>query len=195
MRVPSKPIRTDAFASVSRIIEAARRLFAANEGSTTLARIAREAGVGVATLYRHFPNREALALAVYERILTTEIQPLLGELDQSDTPRTVLLEVAERLADITRAERGLADSIGNLPRVTADFLGRSDETFGPAIARAQAAGNLRPDIEPRDVPYLVAMTITALGAIDLDKPSRRRYLSLLLDALNPAQATPLPPLR
>ncbi|MGV9664347.1 TetR/AcrR family transcriptional regulator [Nocardia niigatensis] len=190
----TKPLRTDAFTSISRIIDAARRLFATEGGSTTLAHIAREAGVGVATLYRHFPNREALARAVYERILTTEIQPVLAEFDAEGRPREALLDVAEHVADIMHRERGLVTSVGNLTEVTAEFLAQSGEIFGAAVARAQAAGNLRPDIEPQDVPYLVSMIITALGAVELEKPARRRYLSLLLDALNPAQATPLPPL-
>ncbi|MGW5113609.1 TetR/AcrR family transcriptional regulator [Nocardia sp. NPDC004123] len=190
----TKPLRTDAFASISRIIDAARRLFATEGGSATLAHIAREAGVGVATLYRHFPNREALARAVYERILTTEIQPVLAELDAEGRPREALLDVAEHVADIMHRERGLVTSVGNLTEVTAEFLAQSEEIFGAAVARAQAAGNLRPDIEPQDVPYLVSMIITALGAVELEKPARRRYLSFLLDALNPAQATPLPPL-
>lgn len=190
----TKPLRADAFTSISRIIEAARRLFAAEGASATLARIAREAGVGVATLYRHFPNREALARAVYERILTTEIQPLLDEFDKNRPPRSVLLDLAERVADIIQGERGLVAAVGNLTEVTAEFLAQSEEIFGPAVARAQAAGNLRPDIEARDVPYLFAMITTALGAVDLDQPARRRYLSFLLDALNPAKATPLPPM-
>ncbi|MFE3002973.1 TetR/AcrR family transcriptional regulator [Nocardia sp. NPDC059246] len=190
----AKPLRADAFASISRIIDAARRLFATEGGSATLAHIAREAGVGVATLYRHFPNREALARAVYERILTAEVLPMLAELDGDALPRSVLLEVAERVADIVQNERGLADSVGNLTEVTADFLASSDETFGPAVARAQAAGNLRPDIEPRDVPYVFAMVITALSAVELSRIARRRYLSFLLDALNPGQASPLPPM-
>ncbi|MGW4124661.1 TetR/AcrR family transcriptional regulator [Nocardia sp. NPDC004711] len=190
----TKPLRTDAFASISRIIDAARRLFATEGGSATLAHIAREAGVGVATLYRHFPNREALARAVYERILTTEVLPMLAELDKGGLPRSVLLDVAERVADIIQSERALATSVGNLTEVTADFLAQSDEIFGPAVERAQAAGNLRPDLEPRDVPYVFAMVITALGAVELEKAARRRYLSFLLDALNPAQATLLPPM-
>ncbi|MFE6922062.1 TetR/AcrR family transcriptional regulator [Nocardia sp. NPDC057663] len=190
----SKPLRADAFTSIARIIDAARRLFAAEGGSATLAHIAREAGVGIATLYRHFPNREALARAVYERILTTEVLPLLAELDTDGRPRSELLDVVERIADIMQNERELATSVGNLTEVTAKFLAQSEEIFGPVVARAQAAGNLRPDLEPRDVPYVFAMMITAFGAVDLEHRARRRYLSFLLDALNPAQATPLPPL-
>lgn len=84
--------------------------------------------------------------------------------------------------------------MGNLTEVTADFLARSGEIFGPAVARAQASGSLRPDREPPDVPYVFAMVITVLGTVELEKAARRRYLSFLLDALNPAQATLLPPM-
>ncbi|MFE2996898.1 hypothetical protein ACFXG4_18015 [Nocardia sp. NPDC059246] len=50
------------------------------------------------------------------------------------------------------------------------------------------------DIEPRDVPYVFAMVITALSAVELNRTARRRYLSFMLDALNPTQATALPPM-
>ena len=62
--VNQKVQRTDAYANVSRIVAAARSLFSAEGASATLAQVARRAGVGTATLYRHFPNRQALALAV-----------------------------------------------------------------------------------------------------------------------------------
>lgn len=185
-------IRSDAISSVSRIISAAKRAFAVGDGSRSLTGIAKDAGVGVATLYRHFPSRQALAHAVYEDIFATEIEPLLAAFGESTTPRSVLLDIAERLADVALEEHGMVSSMGNMAEVTTEFLSRSTATLTPAVARAQAAGNLRADLEPGDIPNLLAMVTIGLGAVSRDKSTRRRYLSLMLDALNPAQATPLP---
>jgi len=185
-------LRSDAFSSVSRIIDAARRVFASGDGSGTLNRIADEAGVGIATLYRHFPNRQALARAVYERIFAMEIEPLFIEFEKSNAPRAVLLDVAEHLVTVVQNEKGLVSSIGNLTEVTTVLLRRSSEPLGAIVGRAQAAGNIRPDIDASDIPNILAMVITGLGVLGSDKTTRRRYLSLLLDALNPAQATLLP---
>lgn len=185
-------LRADAFSSVSRIVESARHIFSSGDGSETLSRIAQDAGVGIATLYRHFPNRGALARAVYGRILTAEVEPLFATFEKSSSPRKVLLDVAERLTEVLHNETWLAPSIGNLAEVTTEFLRRGSAMFEPAVIRAQQAGSLRSDIDAADIPNILAMISTGLGVIRADKAVRRRYLSLLLDALNPPQAVPLP---
>lgn len=184
----SGSMRADAFSSVSRILEAARAVFAAGEGAGTLEKIAHEAGVGIATLYRHFPNRQVLARAVYERVFTAEIEPLLARLEATSAPRDVLLEVAERIAEVVRRERGLVASIGNLAEVTAHLLARHADSFAQAVTRAQTAGNLRSDVAADDVPDLVAMFAAGTAVLDADAGTRRRYLGVLLDGLNPARA-------
>lgn len=188
----SMPLRADAFASISRILEAAGRVF--TSGGGTLTRIAAEAGVGIATLYRHFPNRQVLALAVYDRMLTTEVEPLLQKLGSGDVPRPVLLDLAERLADVASRNPGLVAELGSLAGPTTDFLRRNGAKLAPAVRRAQAVGNLRTDLSAADVPVILAMAATGLGGLGANGTARRRYLSLLLDALNPARTMPLPPI-
>lgn len=147
--------------------------------------------MGVATLYRHFPNRESLAAAVMERVFAEDLHPLLEEFCDSDATREELLSVAERLVEVLEGERGVVESMGNLPEVTIDYLMRN-AGLRDAIAQAQAAGNLRPDLEPDDVPVLLAMVTTLPVILDAAPDARRRYLSLLLDGLNPARAVALP---
>lgn len=183
-------LRTDALSSIGRILEAARHALE-RPGSVTLNLIAREAGVGIATLYRHFPNRELLAMAVMERVFAEEVRPLLKEFCASDASREDLLSVAERLVAILERERGVVESAGNVAAVTGEYLA-GDHELRDTIARAQAAGNLRPDLEPDDVPALLAMVTTLPGLLDAEPDARRRYLSLLLDGLNPARAVGLP---
>jgi AcrR family transcriptional regulator len=193
MAVSPRALRSDALSSVARILEAARRVFASGDGSGTLDKIAREAGVGIATLYRHFPSRQRLADAVYEHIYTEEIEPLLARLgdsgDSGDAPRLVMLDVAERLAEVIQRERGLVASMGDMTEATSRMLGRSMELLEPVLRRAQEAGTIRADIEPADIPNILAMLVAALGVLNADQPTRRRYLAILLDAFNP----PRPP--
>lgn len=187
----AQSIRVDAAASVSRIIQAASKVFSAGDGSGTLDRIAKEAGVGIATLYRHFPNRESLARAVYDQIFVREVQPLFEEFQRTDAPRGVLLDLAERLLDVLDRERGMTLSLGNVAEATRELLSRNAEVISHAVARAKQSGNLRPDIESSDIPNLMAMVAAGFESISAG-PARRRYLSLVLDSLNPAQAQPLP---
>ena len=190
--VNQKEQRTDAYANVSRIVAAARSLFSAEGASATLAQVACRAGVGTATLYRHFPNRQALALAVCEASFDTDIEPLLAKFQDSDTARAELLDVAEGLIAALHRQWGLLSSLDNLTEIITRLLSRSDDSFATMIKRAQAAGQLRRDITARDIPPILAMLVTALTAVDLDRTAQRRYLSLLLDGLNPEHATPLP---
>ncbi|CAN5419749.1 TetR/AcrR family transcriptional regulator [Microbacterium sp.] len=187
----AQSIRADAAASVSRIMEAARRVFSVGDGSGTLDRIAKEAGVGIATLYRHFPNRESLARAVYDQIFVREVQPLFDEFERTDAPRGVLLDLAERLLAVLDRERGLTLSLGNVAEATRELMSRNTEVISRAVERAQLSGNLRPDIDSSDIPNLMTMVAAGFGSIS-SGPARRRYLSLLLDSLSPAQAQPLP---
>ncbi|MCW5950914.1 MAG: TetR/AcrR family transcriptional regulator [Propionibacteriaceae bacterium] len=183
-------LRTDARTSIGRILDAARRLL--GDGTVTLHRIAEEAGVGVATLYRHFPSRQVLARAVLDRVFDEEIDPLLAEFASGEATHEDLLGVAERVVEVLRRERGVVQSVGNLQEVTAQFLARGGRLLD-TVTRAQRAGNLRPDLDADDLPVLLAMVLTGQGVVDADPTTRRRYLSLLLDGLNPSGAVPLPP--
>lgn len=187
-----RTLRADAFESITRILTAARTVFAADDGSGTLNRIAAEAGVGIATVYRHFPTREALAKAVYDDLFTTEVVPLISEFERSDAPREVLLDMAENLLTALGRQRGLVLSLGNMADVTAELFTRNLDTIAPAVIRAQHVGNLRPDLHATDIPNLLAMVISGLQGTNLDRRTRRRYLSLLLDGLNPTGAQQLP---
>ncbi|MEU4156407.1 TetR/AcrR family transcriptional regulator [Actinoplanes sp. NPDC026670] len=177
-------MRSDAFANVSRIVAAARQVFATGDGDS-LNHIAKVAGVGIATLYRHFPNRESLARAAYDDIFTTEVEPLIAEFARTDAPRDALLNVAERLYEIILREKGLVASLGNVTEETTALLAGCAETLTPLLRKAQEAGNVRADLDPEDLPYLIAMIVAALSAVAVDGDRRRRYLGFLLDALKP----------
>jgi AcrR family transcriptional regulator len=189
---PAKRRRADAFANVNRIVEAAKDVFSARGDSATLTDVAARAGVGNATLYRHFPNRQALAAAVYEDIFTTEVQPVITALVENEAPRESFLDVIERLTDVMVQQRPLLSSLDHLAELTVKLFHRNRELVEAVVSRGQAKGELRSDITADDVANFVAMITTATVALNQPAALRRRYLSLMADALNPAGAQPLP---
>ncbi|AQA06400.1 TetR family transcriptional regulator [Mycobacterium sp. MS1601] len=189
---PAKRRRADAFANVNRIVEAAKDVFSAHGDSATLTDVAARAGVGNATLYRHFPNRQALAAAVYEDIFLTEVQPVITALVESDAPRESFLDVIERLTDVMVQQRPLLSSLDQLSELTVTLFRRNQDLVEAVVERGQQKGELRLDITADDVTNFVAMVTTATVALNQPAELRRRYLSLMADALNPAGAQPLP---
>lgn len=178
-RIPDR--RTDAFASIQRILDAARRVLNTDQAAATLSRVAKEAGVGVATLYRHFPNRRALALAVYEHALETEIDPLLR--GGSDDTRSLMRTVVLHLSDVICANRVLLRDVDNLAEATTRFVMARSALLAPIVARAYDDHVLRRDVTVADLGALVAILATGLGLLDLDDDARRRYLDIMLAGL------------
>lgn len=180
-----KTMRTDAVASIGRILEAAWHVFGTDAGTGTLEKIAHEAGVGIATLYRHFPSRQVLARAVYERLFVTEIEPLLRRAEAGDGRHEELLDVAMGIVQVGRRERGVVTSIGDLTAATTELLADHLHQFDALVGRGKAAGNLRADLEGKDVAHVLAMFATGAVALSVDALALRRYLGMLLDGLQP----------
>lgn len=185
--------RSDASANVTKIVAAAREVFAEYGDAATLTQVAARAGVGNATLYRHFPNRQALAAAVYEDIFLSDVEPVVRSLVDESAPRESFLDVIDGMVDVMFAQRSLLPSLDHLTELTARLFAGNRELLEGLIAQGQASGELRPDLTTDDVPTFVAMVTTASVALNQPKAVRRRYLSLMFDALNPSGAQPLPP--
>ncbi|MCF6735931.1 MULTISPECIES: TetR/AcrR family transcriptional regulator [Blastococcus] len=188
-----KTRRRDATSNTERLITAARSVFARN-GQASLEEIAAEAGLGIATLYRHFPNRELLTRAVYRSIFDTELVPLLTESCAQSTPRATFMAIADRLLDLVDRERGLIASSANFAVLTDELLRDFVDPFAILLRRAQHAGEIRADLQPHDIPRIFSMLLVGLSTPRATPAVRRRYLSLAFDALNPPGAEPLPPL-
>ncbi|OBB58303.1 TetR family transcriptional regulator [Mycobacterium sp. 852013-51886_SCH5428379] len=191
MRSPRSQ-RSDASANVTRIVAAAREVFARDGDAATLSQVAAAAGVASATLYRHFPNRRALAAAVYEDIVENEIKPAIGALSK-DAPRESFLDALSRLEDVMFKQQPWLASIGDLAELTVRLLTRDRQRLNAMIRVAQETGHLRSDLTADDVATFVAMVTTASVAMNQPRPLRRRYLSLMFDAFSATGSTPLPP--
>jgi AcrR family transcriptional regulator len=108
--VAAKPLRADARRNRDRLIEVAAKAFASSGVGASLEAIAREAGVGPGTLYRHFPAREVLIEAVYRR----EVEGLVAaaeELARTSEPDEALAEWMQRFVGYMATKRGMRDSL------------------------------------------------------------------------------------
>jgi AcrR family transcriptional regulator len=192
-----RPLRADAQRNRERIVAAARELFAAQGLDVPLDAIARRAGVGIATLYRRFPDREAVACAValdafqgVDRLARHALDDGGGGL------RGFLAAVADRRIGVLMA--GLMPVLTELApsaELTAAFQALLT-SVSDLIAHAQRTGELRPDVSADDVMLLVALLTRPLEGIPLGYAAAvtPRLLHLLLEGISPRpHATPPPP--
>jgi AcrR family transcriptional regulator len=179
--VATRPLRADARRNRDRLLEVAVRAFSA-DGDVPLDAIARAAGVGIGTLYRHYPTREALVEAAYRTELDRlcDAAPvLLAELP----PEQALRLWMDRFVDYMTTKRGMADALraliasgGNPYAHSRDrMLAAVDSLLGAGVA----AGALRADVVAPDV--LAGLSGITLAAAERDQAGR--LLDLLADAL------------
>lgn len=187
----SRPLRADARRNRERVVAAAGAVFAEQGREAQMDDVARRAGVGVGTVYRHFPTKEALieALAVdrFNRVLTAAKAAL-----RRDDPWDALVDTLWAGAEILVADRAFTEIIGELrgpmpfnPEIEREM----NQTFAELVRRAQASGDLRPDVVIDDIP----MFMCGIGAATR-KPHRlpdawRRHLAIIIDGLRAVSAS------
>jgi AcrR family transcriptional regulator len=174
-----RPHRVDAARNFDAIIAAAGTLFAEQGTDVLLADVARRAGVGAATLYRHFPTREDLAEAVY----VAEVDSLCRygeELAATREPWEGLTEWIRRFVTYMATKRVLLTA---LDRESGSFLACKAalyESGGPLLVAAQQAGAARDDVSIDDVMrFVIGVTSSPFGSDD----QRDRILQLAVDAV------------
>lgn len=186
-RTPAR--RADATSNAARIVAAARRVFARGDGLGSLEEIAREAGVGIATLYRHFAHREALASAVYTQLFDDEFAPALELARLDPSPVHGLRGAAERLSVVMSHELGLIASSGNFAAMTDEMLRRFTMPLQEILLKAQDAGEVRGDLTAEDVPRLLVMVVAGLAVPGISPEEFRRYIGFVFDGLRPPQTS------
>ena len=175
--------RKDAVENRARIIEVARREIAAS-GTTELRlnAIAKEAGVGQGTLYRHFPTREALLVEVYRQEVD-ELVALAPRLLETAEPVDALAQWFDRVAEYARVKRGVLAAVeASVWRELTDHsLGPIGDAITVLLDAGKAAGQIRDDADAGDVILLIGY----LSRLDEDEWDRRahRPLRIVLDGL------------
>jgi AcrR family transcriptional regulator len=195
----SQSLRVDAQDNRDRILEVARRLFAARGLEVTMREIARRAEVGVATLYRRFPTRESLVAAAFAEQMT-RCAVVVDEALADPDPWHGFCSVIERVCTMQAMDRGFTAAFVSAFPDTVDFAERRTvaiRTVGELIRRAQESGDLRADFTLDDL----VLVLMANGGIRADSPAEavaatRRFTALLLPSLRAHPADPpaaLPP--
>jgi AcrR family transcriptional regulator len=146
--------RADAVRNRERVLEAAKAVFSAGGPDASLEAVARRAGVGIGTLYRHFPTREALFEAVYRREvqqLGDLAEQLKSEAEPVDALRRWLRSNVEFVATKKGMSAALALAVQSSSELTAFSFDRLTKAVGALLDRAVAAGEIRADISPEDL--------------------------------------------
>jgi AcrR family transcriptional regulator len=181
-----RPLRRDAERNRIRILASAKVLFAEHGVDVSLDDIARHAGVGVGTVYRRFPDREALIDELLEDKIS-EIEEIAVAALAMDDPWEGIVSFLERSQEKHAEDRGLKQAL-LVPTRGAERLAAARARIEPKIieliGRSKASGGLRPDFEVEDFPMLVEM-ITAVGDAthDLAPGLWRRYLRIIIDGI------------
>ena len=147
--------RADAVRNRERLLEAAKAVFSAGGPDASLEAVARRAGVGIGTLYRHFPTREALFEAVYRREVE-HLADLAEQLQADDVAPTEALRLWLRSnVEFVATKKGMSAALAlaahRSSELSAYSFARLTQAVGGLLDRAVAAGEIRADISPEDV--------------------------------------------
>jgi AcrR family transcriptional regulator len=177
-----RPLRADARRNRDRLLDAAVRAFSQDGPDVTLDAIAKEAGVGIGTLYRHFPTREALVEAAYRSELA-RLCDAVAELLATMAADAALRTWMDRFVDYMTTKRGMADALRAVIASGGNPYAQSRDRMTAAMATlldaGAAAGTVRPDVAPGDVLTSLSGVTLAAGTPD----QARRLLDLLMDGL------------
>ncbi|WP_152362169.1 TetR/AcrR family transcriptional regulator [Microlunatus speluncae] len=176
-----RPLRADARRNRDRLLDAAGHAFARDGQDVTLEAVAKDAGVGIGTLYRHFPTREALVEATYRH----ELDRLCDAADEllAEQPADVALRAwMDRFVDYMTAKRGMSDTLRAIIASGGNPYAHSRDrlltAIGTLLRASVEAGIVRADVSAEDV-------LTGIGGVSLvaSEPEQREQAARLLDLL------------
>jgi AcrR family transcriptional regulator len=180
-----RPIRADARANEDKLLAAAALAFARDGAAVTLKQIAKDAGVGIATLYRRFPTREQLVDATYRyetARLSAQTPDLLSELPADHALRAWMSQMLNYLA----AKHGMADTLKTLLQNDEQLSSRTREQLTGAIEEFRLAGItqgvIRGDVPSPDILMALAGVTLVAGAVH-QRAQAERLLDLLMDGV------------
>jgi AcrR family transcriptional regulator len=177
--------RRDAVRNRARLVEAAAHAFREEGLGASVNAIAERAGVNVATLYRHFPTKDALIVAVLEAVL----EPLVTARDQAlavEDPADVLPTFFREAVRLQAEHRGLVDALGRYPKaseVREQLREPAIEIVTPLVERAHREGQLRDDFDALDLLVALHMLVVAAEGRERDPSRTDRYADMILSGL------------
>lgn len=195
MTAVDKPVRKDVARNRGLLMRSAEALFAERGTDVALEEIARHAGVGVATAYRHFASKQALVEAMAET-KTGQFMAVLRECEAIADPREAFEACLYRICELQANDRGMRQVISathGIDKVAA-FHQRGGPQFERLFNRAKQAGAFRPECEASDLVVAFWMIGKVSDATSRNSPEQwRRQLGFLLDGLREEAAPRQPP--
>jgi AcrR family transcriptional regulator len=191
-----RPMRADARRNRERVLDAALHCFAADGLQAQMDDVACRAKVGVGTVYRHFPTKDALIEALADDYFARQNEAARAALEVEDAWEAFSGYV-HRASDILGENRALAQVLRDRPGMMSTAALRAAEELGffdtlmALIDRAQEAGALRPDFRLEDIP-LIMCALGSLQTSRADDSSWRRQRAIILDGLRAPGSEPLP---
>jgi AcrR family transcriptional regulator len=192
----SRPLRKDAARNRALLVQAGREVFAQRGLDASLDDVARHAGLGVGTAYRHFANKHELAQAIFADAVDRIIQTA-QDAAALDDPWQGLVAFIESAAEAQTTDRGLRELLMGVhdPEEIAKVNERIREPLIRTVERAKRAGAVRPDVQASDIGVAVLLLCTIADVTTEVAPGHwRRYLPMLLDGLRSGSAPPVPAL-
>ncbi|NJP75256.1 TetR/AcrR family transcriptional regulator [Streptomyces sp. C1-2] len=194
--VPATGLRADARRNRDRILEAAREAFAMQGIDVPITAIARRAGVGAATLYRHFPTRASLVAEAFAAQMADCVAALDDALADPD-PWRGFCSVIEKVCVMQATDRGFTAAFLSQFPDAVDYerdRTRAERGLAQLVQRAKDTGRLRADFHPADLTLLVLANSGVVGeSQQVSLAASRRLTAYLLQSFRTAPTEPLPP--
>jgi AcrR family transcriptional regulator len=183
-----KPLRADAERNRQRVLEVAQTVFAAEGLDVPIDEIARRAGLGVGTLYRHFPTKEALFAAIV--VLRMErVVARAHALTEADDPGGAFFEFLALLIDESAMKKDFLHALEatgfDVRHAIGEIKNELRSVTGKLLKRAQGGGAVRRDVEAAEVLALVTATSGSIERLGPGGRRRERLFAILCDGLRP----------
>jgi AcrR family transcriptional regulator len=184
----ARSLRADAQRNRVRVLEAAEVILARDGLSGSMRAIAQHAGVGLGTIYRHFPTQEAL----YQAVIVDRLQRLIAEADAllaAGAPGAAFFEFFTRIVENSAQKKALADFLADAgidaKAGTSQISRGMLQVIEALLARAQQAGAVRADLRMPELLALLAATCMAAERKRWDHELRNRTLAIVFDGMRP----------
>ena len=181
-----RQLRADARRNRERILASARAAFAESGADAQIDDVARHAGVGVGTVYRHFPTKQALLTELVRQTFRLFTEWAREALEAGGEPLALIEGLLRRIAETAAGDAGVQYALASSDAQTARSEAQADQdeliaVIAELIERARRAGTIRPGIEATDIAMLICGVVSAMGP----RPGFdwRRHLDLVIDAL------------
>jgi len=181
-----RPLRADARRNRERILQSARAAFADSGDAVQIDDVARHAGVGVGTVYRHFPTKQALLTELVRQTFRLFTEWARAALEAGGEPFALIEGLLRRIAETAAGDAGVQYALASSDAQAARSEAQAEQdeliaVIAELTGRARRAGTIRPGIEATDIAMLICGVVSAMGP----RPGFdwRRHLDLVIDTL------------